>query len=150
MRRTLLAMTFLLCLAGCGDSEPERPRANSATPTPTAAATTAAVPASDPVAAAIERYAKAVRIGDVKTICSDLLSEAVLERVKSAGGNCERDLIADAIAAGGPGYKVVVESVLLDGSRATARTRVTNPKGTQMQTQPLVREGESWKLSLGG
>lgn len=150
MLRTLLAMTFLLCLAGCGDSEPERPRANSATPTPTAAATTAGVPASDPVAAAIERYAKAVRAGDAATICSDLLSEAVLERVKSAGGNCERDLIADAIARGGPGYKVVVESVDVDGNSATARTRVTDPRGTQTQTQPLIREGESWKLSLGG
>ena len=151
MRRTLVAILIgLPALAGCGDSEPERPRASSPTPTPTAAATATAVPASDPVAAAIERYAEAVRTGDAATICEKLLSEAVLERVKTAGGNCERDLIADAIARDGPGYRVVVESVLLDGSRATARTRVTDPQGTRTQTQPLVREGESWKLSIGG
>lgn len=143
-------MTFLLCLTGCGDSEPERPRASSPTPAATAAATATAVPASDPVASAIERYATAVRAGDAATICTELLSDAVLERVKAAGGNCERDLIADAIARGGPGYKVVVESVQVDGDRATARTRVTDPRGTQTQTQPLVRDGESWKLSVGG
>lgn len=153
MLRMLLATTGLiglLALAGCGDSEPEPPRASTPTPSPQATATATAVPASDPVAAAIERYAAAVRAGDAKTICSELLSEEVLERVKTAGGSCERDLIADAIARGGPGYKLVVESVLLDGSRATARTRVTDPEGTQTQTQPLVREGESWKLSIGG
>jgi hypothetical protein len=148
MRRMLLAMTFLLCLAGCGDSAPERPRASSPTPTPTATAT--AVPTSDPVAAALERYAQAVRAGDAETICSELLSETVLERVKAVGGDCERDLIADAIAAGGPGYEVAVESVKVDGSRATARTRVTDRRGTETQSQPLVREGERWKLAVGG
>jgi hypothetical protein len=144
MRRMLLAMTFLLCLAGCGDSAPERPRASSPTPTATA------VPTSDPVAATLERYAQAVRAGDAATICSELLAETVLERVKAAGGDCERDLIADAIAAGGPGYKVAVESVEVDGSRASASTRVTDRRGTETQTQPLVREGERWKLSAGG
>jgi hypothetical protein len=73
----------------------------------------------------------------------------VLERVKSAGGDCERDLIADAVAAGGPGYKVAVESVRVDGSSATARTRVTDRRGTRTQTQPLLREGGRWKLSAG-
>jgi hypothetical protein len=151
MRRMLVATILVLCAAGCGDGDAEAPRAS--TPAPAATTTAAAagtVSADDPVAAAIERYAAAVRAGDAATICSDLLSRAVLERVKSAGGDCERDLIADAVAAGGPSYKVVVESVQSAGSSATARTRVTDRRGTRAQTQPLVREGGRWKLTVGG
>jgi hypothetical protein len=151
MRRMLLAMVLVLCAAGCGDSDAEPPRASSPAPTATAGAAAAAtVSPTDPVAAAIERYAAAVRAGDAATICSDLLSRAVLERVKSAGGDCERDLIADAVAAGGPAYKVVVESVQFSGSDATARSQVTDRRGTRAQTQPLVREGGRWKLTVGG
>jgi len=91
-----------------------------------------------------------VRAGDARTICTRLLSREVLRRVERAGGECERDLIADAVEAGGPAYAVEVEAVDVEAARATARTVVTDRRGTRPRLQPLVRERGGWRLSAGG
>jgi len=158
MKRALASVLLATWLAGCGESEP--PARSASTPVPTASATAAPsatatgtpAPAADAeseaVAAAIERYAAAVRAGDERTICTQLLSRKVLERVKTAGGDCERDLIASAVADGGPEYRIEVESIDVSGDEATARTRAIERDGPRTQAQPLVREGGRWKLSI--
>jgi hypothetical protein len=72
----------------------------------------------------------------------------VLQHVQQAGGQCERDLIADAVAAGGPSYALKVASIKFAGRRASARTVVTDRRGTRPQDQPLVREAGGWRLSV--
>ena len=146
----LLACLLVAGLLGCGDDEPARPAKATATPARTATAAAAAGSAEQrAVEGVLARYAQAVRAGDPAAICDGLLSREVLRRVKQAGGDCERDLIADAVEAGGPAYALKVASVEVDGRRATARTVVTDRRGTRPQEQPLVREGGGWRLSVG-
>lgn len=145
----LLACLLVGGLLGCGDDEPARPAAATATPARTATATPAPAPEQPAIESVLEDYARAVRAGDARPICADLLSREVLQRVEQVGGNCERDLIEDAVRAGGPAYALKVASVEVTGARALARTVVTDRNGTRPQDQPLVREGGRWKLSVG-
>jgi len=150
MRALLAACLLLLAVAGCGDDSSPRPSAATPTPTPTATpAKTSGTAEQRAVAAVLARYAQAVRAGDARAICTRLLSREVLRRVQTAGGECERDLIADAVTAGGPSYALKVASVAVTGRRASARTVVTDRRGTRPQVQPLVREAGGWRLSVG-
>jgi ketosteroid isomerase-like protein len=136
MRLTCLLLAAAL-LSGCGDEE-------AAAPTASAAGGSAQERA---VADALERYAAAVRSGDAHTICAELLDPAVLETVERGGGDCERDLIAERIADGGPGYRLTVRSIAVTGDRATARIRALERDGPRSVVQPLVRAGGGWRLS---
>src|SRR4051794_22573681 len=108
MRRPLIAALAAAALAGCGDdpgpaasSTPTPAATATATPTPPAAAAAAASrPQARPVAAVLRRYAAAVRAGDARTICRDLLARSVVQRVEGVGGDCARDLIAPRIEEG--------------------------------------------------
>ena len=141
--RPLLALAATAALAGCGGDREEVAR-----PAPAPAATAVAGSADErAVADTLERYAAAVRAGDARTICTELLDPAVLETVRKAGGDCERDLIADRIAEGGPGYRLTVRSVAVTGDRATARTEAHERDGARAVVQPLVRAGGGWRLS---
>jgi hypothetical protein len=128
-------------LAGCGGDE-ERP-APAQTPAPTPQGS----PDERAVAETLERYAAAVRAGDARTICAELLAPAVLRKVEAAGGDCERDLMADRIAEGGPDYRLEVRSIAIDGDRATAETESLEADGPRPVTQPLVRAAGEWRLS---
>jgi hypothetical protein len=140
LRPLLLAAAAWALLAGCGDRE--QPAAGT-----TAAPAAAGSPDRRAVAETLERYAVAVRAGDARTICAELLAPAVLATVKEAGGDCERDLMADRIAEAGPDYRLEVRSIEIRGDRATARTESVEADGTRTVTQPLVRAGGGWRLS---
>ncbi len=141
--RLLLALAATAALAGCGGDDEE-----AAKPAPAPAATAAAGSRDErAVAKTLERYAAAVRAGDARMICTELLDPAVLETVQEAGGDCERDLIAKRIAEGGPSYELTVSSIEVTGDRATARTRAVERDGPRTVVQPLVRAGGGWRLS---
>jgi hypothetical protein len=138
VRMLLSAAAACAVLAGCGD-DGEQPAQAPAAP--------AGTPDERAVAETLSRYAAAVRAGDGRTICAELLAPEVLATVRSAGGDCERDLIADRIEEGGPDYRLEVRSIDVEGDRATAQTRSLEADGPRAVTQPLVRVGGEWRLS---
>lgn len=155
LRPVLLLMVAALLCAGCGaEEEPASPAATATAPaatrTPAAPSTApaAATPEEREVAEVIARYEAAVRDADAQTICDELLAAAVLERVRQAGGDCARDLLAERIAEAGPGYEIRVESIRVTGDRALARTEETESDGTRRSEQPLVRENGEWRLGV--
>jgi hypothetical protein len=138
VRLLLGAAAACAVLAGCGD-DAEQP----AQPPAAAQAGTADERA---VEETLSRYAAALRAGDGRTICAELLAPEVLATVRAAGGDCERDLIADRIAEGGPDYRLEVRSIEVRGDRATAQTRSLEADGPRAVTQPLVRVRGEWRL----
>jgi ketosteroid isomerase-like protein len=141
LSRPLAAAAATAAIAGCGGEE-------TAEPGPAPAATAVSGSAADrAVADTLERYAAAVRAGDARTICTELLAPAVLETVERAGGDCERDLMAERIAEAGPGYRLAVRSVEVTGDRAIARTEAVERDGKRSVVQELVRAGGGWRLS---
>ena len=156
MRRTLIAVLAAAALAGCGDGD-ARPAA-SATPAASSTPAATATPTTDPaasspeaaaIAATLRRYAAAVRAGDARTICRDLLAREVLERVEAAGGSCTRNLVAPRIEEGGPDYGIAIRSIKVSGDRAVAEITSSETDGARESRQPLVRERGDWRLSVG-
>jgi len=147
MRPLLAAAVVCAALAGCGGEDTDETPASggaeriAATPTPAGTAEERAV------ARTLERYAAAVRAGDARTICAELLAPAVVATAKAAGGDCEHDLMADRIAEGGPGYRLEVRSIEIAGDRATAETESVEADGPRAVTQPLVLVRGRWRLS---
>jgi hypothetical protein len=95
----------------------------------------------------ISRYQAAVRANDAKTICSELLGQEFRDAGKSTGVSCEQ-LWGDQIAKGGPKYKIVVQSVRIEGDRALAKTRSIESDGrTRYDKQPLTRINGRWLLT---
>lgn len=157
MPRMLIAVLAAVALAGCGDggpgSEPDaRPAASAtptASPTPTATPTTTGGPERAAITATLRRYAAAVRAGDARTICRELLAREVLAKVEAAGGDCARNLVEPRIAEGGPQYGLVIRSIAVSGGRAVAEITASERDGPRDSRQPLVREGGDWRLSAG-
>ena len=160
MPRALIVVLAAAALAGCGDGSAGDGAAATATPTATATATptASATPTSDPIATSgperavavtLRRYAAAVRAGDARTICRDLLAREVRTRVEAAGGSCARNLVAPRIAEGGPEYGIAIRSIAVSGDRAVAQITASERDGTRESRQPLVREGGDWRLSAG-
>lgn len=153
MRRPLIALLAAALLAGCGDGGAD-PAARAtatptSTPTETATPTSSRGPEQEAVADALNRYAAAVRGGDARTICRELLAREVTERVESAGGSCERDLMAPRIEEGGPDYAIGIASIVVTGDRAVEQITASERDGPRDTRQPLVRERGGWKLAVG-
>jgi hypothetical protein len=158
MRRLLIAL-LAAALAGCGDcrsdpaardtATPARTPEATATATPTTEAAATSSPEQEAVADALRRYAAAVRAGDARTICRELLAREVTERVERAGGSCERDLMGPRIEEGGPGYAIGVTSIDVQGDRAVAQITAGERDGPRDTRQPLVRERGGWRLAAG-
>jgi hypothetical protein len=95
----------------------------------------------------ISRYEAAVRANDVKTICDRLLGQEFRDAGKSNGVSCE-ELWRDQVAQGGPKYRIVVQSVRIEGDRALVKTRSVESDGrTRYDKQPLTRVGGRWLLT---
>jgi hypothetical protein len=123
-----------------------------------AAARLAATPTTDPatkgpeaaaIAATLRRYAAAVRAGDARTICRELLAGQVLAKIEAAGGDCARNLIAPRIEEGGSQSGIAIRSISVSGDRAVAEITASERDGARDSRQPLVREGGEWRLSAG-
>jgi ketosteroid isomerase-like protein len=95
----------------------------------------------------ISRYQAAVRANDAKTICTQLLGQEFRDAGKASGRSCEQ-VWGDQIAKGGPKYKIVVQSVRIQGDRALVKTRSIESDGrTRYDKQPLTRINGHWLLT---
>jgi hypothetical protein len=98
------------------------------------------------VRATLDRYAQASRDKDYQTLCDDLLSAEIVDRIRKAGLPCEV-----ALRTGLEGRKnptLTVLGVEVSGDQALAQVRggaVGEPIGTS--TYRLVREHGNWRIA---
>ena len=157
MSRPWLLLLIGVALAGCGESsrtadDGGRPSA-AATPTPTPSAAASPAPAGDDraqVEALVADWQRALRAGDARTACGELLARDAQQRISDLGGSCERDFLADRIAEAGPDYRMEITALELDGDRGRMTVRETGSDGVSTREQPVVREGGRWRLALEG
>jgi hypothetical protein len=98
------------------------------------------------VRATLDRYAQATRDKDYQTLCDDLLSKEIVDRIRSAGLPCEVALRTGLGDRRNPTLTVL--GVEVNGAQALARVRGTavgEPPGTS--TYRLVREGGGWRIA---
>jgi len=130
-RPALPLVVLALGLAGCGRDGDEEPREE------------------DAVRATLTTYAKATARGDAARICRDVLATALVERIQRQGVTC-----GEAVQAGLTGVRdprLRVESVQVDGTRATAQVRSTAAGQPPSQdTIRLVREKAGWRIAALG
>lgn len=132
--KTRSAAGFLCVLvAGCGGGGADKPAAIKG-------------PAKE-VAAVVQRFEKAMRTGDYRIVCDELLSASVRER--SGGGDCARILQQRAADVKRP--RIRIDAIEVAGDSATARVHTTAAgQASVADTIRLVREGGRFRIaSLG-
>jgi hypothetical protein len=133
MRRLPLAALLLaLALAGCGASS----TANNAKDFKGD---------QKAVAQTIDDFGKAVRDNDQKTICTDLLARALVQRLDASRQKCT-GAISDQLDAAGD-TKLDVKTISVTGNRATASVVSKVDGKDRTQTLTLVNESGRWRLS---
>ena len=98
------------------------------------------------VRATLDRYAAASRDKDYQTLCDDLLSKEIVDRIRSVGLPCEVALRTGLEDRQNP--RLTVLGVEVNGDQALARVRggaVGEPIGTS--TYRLVREDGNWRIA---
>jgi hypothetical protein len=94
----------------------------------------------------LDRYAQASRAKDYQTLCDDLLSSEIVDRLRSVGLPCEVALRTGLENTKNPTLTVI--GVEVNGNQALARVRgvaVGQAPGTS--TYRLVREGGGWRIA---
>jgi hypothetical protein len=94
----------------------------------------------------LDRYAQASRDKDYQTLCDDLLSSEIVDRIRSVGLPCEVALRTGLENRRNPTLTVL--GVEVNGDQALARVRggaAGEPVGTS--TYRLVREDGSWRIA---
>ena len=94
----------------------------------------------------LDRYAQASRAKDYQTLCDDLLSAELVERIRTAGLPCEVALRTGLEHRRNPQLKVL--GVEVNGDQALARTRTTAiGEAPSVDTIRLVRESSRWRVA---
>jgi hypothetical protein len=94
----------------------------------------------------LDRYAQATRDKDYQTLCDDLLSKEIVDRIRSVGLPCEVALRTGLGDVRNPTLTVL--GLEVNGDQALARVRGTavgQPPGTS--TYRLVREDGGWRIA---
>jgi hypothetical protein len=100
------------------------------------------------VADVVEKLQSAGETGDAKAICDDILSKALADQIKAAGSTCEQEL--DKAIKDADDFDLDVESVTIDGDKATAKVKGRDRGADRVRTFEFEREGSSWRAtSLG-
>jgi hypothetical protein len=98
------------------------------------------------VRATLDRYAAATRTKDYQTLCDDLLSKEIVDRIRTVGLPCEVALRTGLGDVRNPTLTVL--GLEVNGDQALARVRGTavgQPPGTS--TYRLVREDGGWRIA---
>jgi hypothetical protein len=100
------------------------------------------------VANTVEDFESAAAKKDQDRICRDFLTTALVRRLASHGGSCERAV--DAALDDADSFGLTVESVRISGDRATARVKADRADHDVMRTLSLGRQGRGWRISAFG
>src|SRR3954471_24643618 len=134
MRRTALAAAVLaLTFSACGTAAP---RQQSKFKNSDQAA----------IAKLVDDLAAAGRSKNAKKICTEILAKQLVDELKSAGGDCEREM--DRAIHDATDYDLQVDDVKVTGSTATARVRQGTSK--KVATFAFVKEKGGWRASALG
>jgi hypothetical protein len=97
------------------------------------------------VANTIEDFESAASKGDQGQICRELLAKPLIADYAEHGGTCEKAV--DGALKDTDSFGLTVESVSIDGTKATARVKADRGKKDVIQSMTLVKEGAAWRIS---
>jgi hypothetical protein len=135
MRRSLFALPFVLAafVAGC---------------TSGSSSSTDFQGEQQQVADVVEKLQSAGEAGDAREICEDVLAKSLADQIRAAGSTCEQEL--DKAIKDADDFDLDVESVTIEGDRATARVKGQDRGEDRVRTFEFEREGSGWRAtSLG-
>ena len=127
----LLPLALVAALAGCG---------------PAPSSTSSFKGNEKAVAQVIEDLQSDAQGRKPSAICSDVLSRALADKLKSAGNDCAGEM--EKITGDADDFELKVTDVTITGNSATAKVearRGSDKKATTTYT--LVREGNDWRLN---
>jgi hypothetical protein len=79
-------------------------------------------------------------------ICSDVLSRALADKIKSSGSDCAGEM--EKITGDADDFELEVKDVTVTGNSATAKVKARRGGDKNaITTYTLVREGSSWRLN---
>ncbi len=127
----LLPLALVAALAGCG---------------PAPSSTSSFKGNEKAVAQVIEDLQSDAQGRKPSAICSDVLSRALADKLKTAGNDCAGEM--EKITGDADDFELKVTDVAITGNSATAKVearRGSDKKATTTYT--LVREGNDWRLN---
>src|SRR3954447_10908941 len=130
----LLPLAVAVALAGCG---------------PAAKSSNGFKGSEKDVAKVIEDLQSDAQRRKPSAICSDVLSRALADKVKSGGSDCAGEM--EKVTRDADDFELKVTDVAITGDTATAK--VTARRGSDQNastTYSLVREGGAWRLNALG
>jgi copper chaperone CopZ len=97
------------------------------------------------VARSVEDLESAASDSDEAKLCTQVLARALTDRLAAAGGGCTNAV--NAAIKDTDSLDMTVESVRVNGDRATARVKFETGKNDRRGTVALVREGGRWRVA---
>ena len=97
------------------------------------------------VAQTVEDLESAASDGNEAKLCSQVFAKALAGRLAAAGGGCTNAV--KAAIKDTDSVDMTVESVRVNGDRATANVKFETGKNDRRGTVALVREGGRWRVA---
>jgi ketosteroid isomerase-like protein len=97
------------------------------------------------VAQVIDDLAAAGRDRDAKEICTSILAESVVDKLRQGKSDCQ-DALSDQLADASD-FQLDVESIQVSGDTATAKVKAPVDGKDVVQTLTFQREGRTWRLA---
>jgi S-adenosylmethionine synthetase len=95
------------------------------------------------VAQVVEDISTAAKSGDATQICSQMLSDALVDRMKAGKSSCSQEL--DASLDEADDFDLEVKDVTVTGTTATAKVEGRDGSGDRVATFRFVKESGKWK-----
>lgn len=130
------ALSVAIVLSGCG-------------PAPSGGSAKKYAGPEQAVAKVVDELGKAVRVGDAKKVCAEILAPQLAAKITSTQKKpCDKGLAK--MMATGDDSAFTVDDVTLSGDRATASVHVGSGKDRQQARFELVKLRDRWQIaSLG-
>ena len=129
-----LPLLLVVAIAGCGQ---------------TASSTSKFKGAEKDVADTIEQLQTAATGRKPEDICANVLTRALIEKVKTSGHDCVTEM--ENVTGDADDYELTVTAVTITGATATARVKARKGgKDNALTNFALAREDGKWRLSSFG